>query len=114
MECRNTNQASRLSSTETVFQSGLIPGRSNLLVGFGLADLATANGLGRAVASDNRLGRVLVSGGTLAVFNRRRLRVSFIQSDFQAEGIIARPSVELFSRGGHRIITKIKCRDFPS
>lgn len=32
--------------------------------------------------------------------------------EFQAEGIVARPSVELFSRGGARIITKIKCRDF--
>ena len=31
---------------------------------------------------------------------------------FQAEGIVARPSTELCSRGGHRIITKIKCRDF--
>ena len=32
--------------------------------------------------------------------------------DFKAEGIVARPTVELFTRGGHRIITKIKCRDF--
>lgn len=31
---------------------------------------------------------------------------------FQAEGIVARPVTELFTRGGHRIITKIKCRDF--
>jgi hypothetical protein len=31
---------------------------------------------------------------------------------FQAEGIVARPSTELCSRGGNRIITKIKCRDF--
>jgi len=33
--------------------------------------------------------------------------------DFQAEGIVARPKIELFSRNGHRIITKIKCKDFP-
>jgi len=32
--------------------------------------------------------------------------------DFQAEGIVARPDVELRTRSGHRIITKIKCRDF--
>jgi len=32
--------------------------------------------------------------------------------DFTAEGIVARPSVELFTRRGDRIITKIKHRDF--
>lgn len=32
--------------------------------------------------------------------------------DFQAEGIVARPKTELRTRNGHRIITKIKCRDF--
>ncbi len=32
--------------------------------------------------------------------------------DFQAEGIVARPKVELKDRRGHRIITKIKSRDF--
>ena len=31
---------------------------------------------------------------------------------FQAEGIVARPSVELRTRSGHRLITKIKCKDF--
>jgi len=31
---------------------------------------------------------------------------------FEAEGIVARPKMELRTRGGHRIITKIKCRDF--
>ena len=34
--------------------------------------------------------------------------------DFQAEGIVARPLVEMRRRTGERIITKIKCRDFPS
>ena len=33
---------------------------------------------------------------------------------FQAEGLVARPQVELKTRGGHRIIAKIKCRDFQS
>ncbi len=32
--------------------------------------------------------------------------------DFQAEGIVARPKVELVSRSGQRIITKIKTKDF--
>ena len=32
--------------------------------------------------------------------------------EFQAEGIVARPKTELKTRNGHRIITKIKCRDF--
>lgn len=32
--------------------------------------------------------------------------------DFQAEGLVARPLVELKTRGGDRIITKIKCKDF--
>jgi RNA ligase len=31
---------------------------------------------------------------------------------FEAEGIVARPVVELYDRQGHRIITKIKARDF--
>lgn len=31
---------------------------------------------------------------------------------FQAEGIVARPAVELKTRAGHRIITKIKHKDF--
>ncbi|MDB4567447.1 RNA ligase family protein [Pseudomonadales bacterium] len=32
--------------------------------------------------------------------------------DFRAEGIVARPEIELKTRGGERIITKIKCKDF--
>lgn len=32
--------------------------------------------------------------------------------DFQAEGIVARPKVELKARNGARIITKIKYKDF--
>jgi len=31
---------------------------------------------------------------------------------FEAEGIVARPKTELMTRGGHRLIAKIKCRDF--
>ena len=32
---------------------------------------------------------------------------------FQAEGVVARPVVELQDRAGRRIITKLKCKDFP-
>lgn len=32
--------------------------------------------------------------------------------DFDAEGIVARPACELQTRSGHRVITKIKSRDF--
>ena len=32
--------------------------------------------------------------------------------DFTAEGIVARPKIELFARNGKRIITKIKYKDF--
>jgi hypothetical protein len=32
--------------------------------------------------------------------------------DFEAEGIVARPETELKTRSGHRLITKIKCRDY--
>ena len=31
---------------------------------------------------------------------------------FEAEGIVARPKTELMTRSGHRLIAKIKCRDF--
>ena len=32
--------------------------------------------------------------------------------DFEAEGIVARPKTELNTRSGHRLVAKIKCRDF--
>lgn len=32
--------------------------------------------------------------------------------NFRAEGIVARPKVEMFARDGSRIITKLKCKDF--
>lgn len=32
---------------------------------------------------------------------------------FRSEGIVARPAVEPRTRSGHRIITKVKSRDFP-
>ena len=35
-----------------------------------------------------------------------------VWGDFEAEGIVARPKTELNTRGGQRLIAKIKCRDF--
>jgi len=35
-----------------------------------------------------------------------------IWGNFKAEGIVARPGIELIARSGHRIITKIKHKDF--
>lgn len=32
--------------------------------------------------------------------------------NFEAEGIVARPTIELSARNGKRIITKLKCKDF--
>ena len=32
--------------------------------------------------------------------------------EFQAEGVVARPKIELQDRQGNRIITKLKCKDF--
>lgn len=37
-----------------------------------------------------------------------------VWGDFLAEGIVARPEVELKTRNGQRIITKIKHKDFPT
>jgi hypothetical protein len=55
----------------------------------------------------------LVGGGTLADMVEI-VRDGFISSwgDFEAEGIVARPQVELKARNGERIITKLKTRDF--
>lgn len=42
------------------------------------------------------------------------IRVGFMSQwgDFMAEGVVARPQTELKTRGGDRIITKLKYRDF--
>ena len=41
---------------------------------------------------------------------KKGLRSNF--GDFYAEGVVAKPVIQLFSRSGSRIITKIKHRDF--
>ena len=43
-----------------------------------------------------------------------KLGIRSTWGDFKAEGIVARPEIELSTRGGDRLITKVKCRDFVS
>jgi ATP-dependent RNA circularization protein (DNA/RNA ligase family) len=57
----------------------------------------------------------VIGRGTLhECIDRVRGGLESMWGNFQAEGIVARPATELVSRGGHRIIAKIKCRDFSS
>lgn len=59
------------------------------------------------------LAAPVVGRGTLrdAVYRvRRGVKSTF--GEFTAEGLIARPVVDLFSRAGGRVITKIKHKDF--
>lgn len=66
------------------------------------------------IASKLSLEVVPVIGiGTLhECIDRVRSGLESAWGRFPAEGIVARPSTELMTRGGQRIITKIKCRDF--
>jgi hypothetical protein len=55
----------------------------------------------------------IIGEGTLYdAVNRAMRGMVSTWGEFQAEGIVARPKVELATRGGGRIIAKIKCRDF--
>ena len=55
----------------------------------------------------------IIGEGTLhGAITMARLGFKSTWGNFDAEGIVARPKVELKTRNGHRIITKIKCRDF--
>jgi len=40
------------------------------------------------------------------------LKTAFCNGDFFAEGLVLKPKVQLFNRKGHRIITKLKHKDF--
>ncbi len=56
----------------------------------------------------------IIGQGTIAeMVEKTKTGFTSIWGDFRAEGIVARPSTELKTRGGERIITKIKCKDFP-
>ena len=55
----------------------------------------------------------VIGEGTLhdaVAWAKRGIRSTW--GDFEAEGIVARPKTELRTRGGHRLVAKIKCRDF--
>lgn len=41
-----------------------------------------------------------------------KVGVTSIFGDFEAEGLVLKPAVELRSRSGHRIVTKLKHKDF--
>jgi len=57
----------------------------------------------------------VIGVGTLAdMVERCRTGIKSQWGDFAAEGIVARPAVELKTRSGDRIITKLKTRDFTS
>lgn len=55
----------------------------------------------------------IIGEGTLhdaVAWAKRGIRSTW--GDFEAEGIVARPKTELMTRGGQRLVAKIKCRDF--
>jgi hypothetical protein len=66
------------------------------------------------IASALKLDIVPIIGtGTLYdMVEKTRRGFKSIWGNFKAEGIVARPACELKSRNGHRLITKIKRRDF--
>lgn len=55
---------------------------------------------------------VIGSGTLFDAINKVKDGLTSEWGDFEAEGIVARPSVPMFDRKGQRIITKIKGRDF--
>ena len=58
------------------------------------------------------LAPVIGEGTLLEMADRCENGFTSTWGDFQAEGIVARPTAELRTRGGDRIITKLKCKDF--
>lgn len=55
---------------------------------------------------------ILGKGTLIEMVECAKVGIASTWGGFQAEGIVARPSTELKTRSGHRIITKIKCKDF--
>lgn len=66
------------------------------------------------VAHQLGLDRVpIIGSGTLGdLVEKCRAGFNSQWGNFEAEGIVARPQTELCTRGGSRIITKLKIRDF--
>lgn len=55
---------------------------------------------------------ILAIGDLNEMVECAKMGISSSWGDFPAEGIVARPETELKTRSGHRIITKIKTKDF--
>lgn len=55
---------------------------------------------------------IIGAGNLYAAIDAAKRGIKSTWGDFEAEGIVARPQVELKARNGNRIIAKIKCRDF--
>lgn len=55
---------------------------------------------------------IIGAGTLLQMVEKTRVGFQSIWGNFTAEGIVARPKVELKTRSGSRIITKIKVKDF--
>lgn len=55
---------------------------------------------------------IIGTGSLYYMIDKVKNGIKSIWGDFQAEGIVARPAVELKSRAGERIITKLKHKDF--
>jgi len=55
---------------------------------------------------------IIGKGNLIAMVNMVRIGFNSTWGDFLAEGIVSRPEVELKTRSGERIITKLKYRDF--
>jgi len=55
---------------------------------------------------------IIGEGNLYQMVTKAEAGFSSTWGDFKAEGIVARPKTELKTRSGHRIITKIKYKDF--
>lgn len=55
---------------------------------------------------------VVGEGTLMEMVEHAKAGIPSTWGDFQAEGYVARPAIELKTRSGERLITKVKCRDF--
>jgi ATP-dependent RNA circularization protein (DNA/RNA ligase family) len=55
---------------------------------------------------------IIGEGGLVEAVNLAMRGITSTWGDFPAEGLVMRPRVEMCTRAGHRVITKIKTKDF--
>lgn len=55
---------------------------------------------------------IIGTGTLLSAINACRNGFNSTWGEFRAEGVVARPKIDLFCSNGDRVITKIKCKDF--